>query len=363
MPVLTAAIVSSAPMLLAAASRGWADYTVRTGDTLTAIAASHRTDVRTLVRANHLSAGGHLVRAGTRIRVPQAAPARARAPRVRLARYTVRSGDTVGDISSRFAVPEATIRRTNHLNRYAQIYVGQHLALPLKVVASHARRSTAAAAGLRVTGYRVRSGDTVSAIAVRGRSTVAAILKANHLTLTSRIQPGQVLRVPTRSVFAATANSFAGRTYASTIVSAAASNRHRLASSAVPSRATTRQLIARTARQYGVDPALALAVGYQESGWNQRQVSVANAIGVMQVIPSSGRWASDLVGRRLNLLDTRDNITAGVVILRALTRSARHPDHVIAGYYQGLGSVQSRGMFVDTKAYVRSVKVLRGRFA
>ena len=36
MPVLTAAIVSSAPMLLAAASRGWASYTVRPGEPLTA---------------------------------------------------------------------------------------------------------------------------------------------------------------------------------------------------------------------------------------------------------------------------------------------------------------------------------------
>ena len=41
-----------------------------------------------------------------------------------------------------------------------------------------------------------------------------------------------------------------------------------------------------------------LAIAYQESGWNQRAVSPANAVGVMQVIPDSGRWASDLAGRR-----------------------------------------------------------------
>ena len=84
-------------------------------------------------------------------------------------------------------------------------------------------------------------------------------------------------------------------------------------------------MIVATARRHGVDPRLALAVGWQESGWNQRQVSVANAIGVMQVIPSSGQWASEMAGRRLNLLNTQDNITAGVVILRSLTRSANDP--------------------------------------
>jgi soluble lytic murein transglycosylase-like protein len=145
-------------------------------------------------------------------------------------------------------------------------------------------------------------------------------------------------------------------------VRAAAANRHYLASRAVPGKEATRRMIVRTAQRYGVSPSLALAVAWQESGWNQRQVSVANAIGTMQVIPSSGRWASELAGRRLNLLNTQDNITAGVVILRALTHSAPTINQAVAGYYQGLGSVQRNGMYGDTKAYVRSISVLMRRF-
>ena len=34
----------------------------------------------------------------------------------------------------------------------------------------------------------------------------------------------------------------------------------------------------------------------------------------------------------------------------------------IAGYYQGLGSVRSRGLFEDTQRYVANVQALRGRF-
>jgi soluble lytic murein transglycosylase-like protein len=213
---------------------------------------------------------------------------------------------------------------------------------------------------VRTRSYTVRSGDTVSAIAVRLGSTAAGIIKANHLHRTGRIVVGQKLHVPVRS--ASSDTSFAGRTYPSAVVEAARHNRTRLAARSVPGRDATRRLITQTAKRYGVDPALALAVAYQESGFDQRQVSVANAIGAMQVIPSSGRWASDLVGRKLDLLDARDNVTAGVVILKALTRSASSRSQAIAGYYQGLASVQSRGMFVDTKAYVRSVESLVQRF-
>ncbi len=112
-----------------------------------------------------------------------------------------------------------------------------------------------------------------------------------------------------------------------------------------------------------MDPALAQAVAYQESGFNHASVSPANAIGCMQVIPSSGQWASDLIGRDLNLLDPKDNVTAGVVILRQLLRSAGDTSTAIAGYYQGLSSVRSNGMFADTRRYVANVQTLTSRFA
>jgi N-acetylmuramoyl-L-alanine amidase len=120
--------------------------------------------------------------------------------------------------------------------------------------------------------------------------------------------------------------------------------------------------IASTATRHGVDPALAMAVAYQESGFNQRRVSVANAIGTMQVIPSSGRWASDLVGRPLDLMEVNDNITAGVVILKSLLASAPSREQAIAGYYQGLGSVRKNGMYADTERYVANVQRLSLRF-
>ena len=116
------------------------------------------------------------------------------------------------------------------------------------------------------------------------------------------------------------------------------------------------------ARANGVDPALALAVSYQESGWNMHVVSVANAVGAMQVIPSTTEWISGVVGRRLNPLDPHDNATTGVVLLKILTQTAGDDRTAIAGYYQGLRSVRERGMYPDTRRYVANVMSLRARF-
>ena len=65
------------------------------------------------------------------------------------------------------------------------------------------------------------------------------------------------------------------------------------------------------------------------------------------------------MGRKLNLLNAQDNVTAGIILLRSLTRSAHTQDQAIAGYYQGLYSVQNVGMYADTKRYVASVVLLK----
>ena len=91
----------------------------------------------------------------------------------------------------------------------------------------------------------------------------------------------------------------------------------------MPNRTDTAALIRATALRHGVDPKLALAIGWQESGWNQRAVSYTNAIGVMQIMPISGTWGSQLAGRTLNLYKVEDNITAGVLILRSLQKLGR----------------------------------------
>ena len=338
---------------------GWQVLTVRDGDNLSDIATTHRTTVGVLLTKNRIRGTGNVLAVGRHLWVPRtkAAPRRA-APAARTATHVVRTGDTLGGIAARYRVSLTTLYSLNKISRTAYIQPGQRIRLP--AAAARARAKAAAAAAFTTTTVTVRDGDTLSHIAARLGVTTTSLLKANHLSLHSVLQIGQRLKVVTARK-ANSSNTFAGRTYSNKVVRAAAANRAHLARHSVPSRTQTKAMIIATARRHGVDPRLALAISWQESGWNQRQVSVANAIGAMQVIPSSGAWASDLIGRRLNLLHAQDNVTAGVVILRALSRSARTQNEAIAGYYQGLYSVQKHGLYADTKQYVASVRLLRTR--
>jgi soluble lytic murein transglycosylase-like protein len=295
------------PLLLAglvtAGSPGWGLYTIHRGDTLSAIAARYHTSVARLVQANNLPGNGNLIIAGSTLKVPSGAATRSTTSSAR-AFHRVVSGDTLSGIALRYGVSQAAIARANHLPSSNIVRLGETLVIP---GGHHASRRT--------------SGSTSSS-----------------------------------------ANTFAGRTYSSAVVGAAAHNRALLAHRRLPTTSQMRDIIAAKARANGVDPALALAVAYQESGWNQRVVSVANAVGAMQVIPATSAWISGVVGRRLDPTDPQDNATTGVVLLRILTQTARSDRQAVAGYYQGLKSVRAHGMFPDTRRYVDNVLALRARF-
>ena len=341
------------------APHGWTTYRVRPGDTLDGIAARHRTTVGVLVARNHLTRPS-LIHPGDRISVPRtSAPARTSAPRPARTVHVVRAGETVSHIAVRYGVPVTSVLKANGLRTSSLIHPGDRIVVRGGTKAA-ASRPAKASSGPATRHHTVRSGDTLSGIAARYGTTAARIASANGISVRSVIQVGQRLRLPKASSSRhAVPSSFIGVRYPDSVVAAARRNHDRLAARSVPSRSEVKALVARTARRHGVDPRLALAISYQESGWNQRAVSPANAVGVMQVIPAAGDWASSLVGRRLDLLDTEDNVTAGVVMLRALGRSTSSTETTVAAYYQGLASVRERGMYSDTKAYVRTVMHLR----
>jgi N-acetylmuramoyl-L-alanine amidase len=129
-------------------------------------------------------------------------------------------------------------------------------------------------------------------------------------------------------------------------------------------RAEVGVLLEQTAARYGLDPAMVKAVAWQESGWKQGVVSPDNAIGIMQVLPSTGRFVGDsLVGRSLDLSNPADNVEAGVAFLAYLRRLTGGDDRTtLAGYYQGLRSLRLNGPYTDTERYIDNVLALRGRF-
>lgn len=305
---------------------------------------------------------------------PAQAPAQTAAP----SDYTIRSGDTVTSIAGRYGLKVADVLALNRLTPSTVIYPGQKLRLtgtaaPAEPAAQ--RQPTPAPSTAAGTTYTIKPGDTLYGISARLNVPIGDLLASNRLSLTSVIYPGKTLQIPrTAQPAAAVApassaaprplvgDTFLGYKYPDAVVASANENKRLLNAAPVPGREEMKQIIAGTARSMGVDPALALAFAYQESGFSQRAVSPANAIGAMQIVPSSGTWASDLVGRRLNLLDPRDNATAGIAIIRALLRTSKDEDTAIAGYYQGQYSVSKHGMYDDTKAYVAAIKSHRDSF-
>lgn len=118
---------------------------------------------------------------------------------------------------------------------------------------------------------------------------------------------------------------------------------------------------ARAARRHDVDPQLALAIAWQESGWPMDVVSDAGAVGAMQVLPSTGRWMEQYAGRVLRLRTLRDSAAAGTLPLRVLDANTSRTQHVIAAYYQGLGAVRRHGLYDETERYVTNVWAIKHR--
>ena len=352
-------------------------YTVRPGDTVSHIAQRTGTSVAAIVSANRLSQRA-FIQIGQQLTIPTsgaaaapAAPAAAPVAATAQAAHTVRAGDTLSAIAAGYRTTVSAIVQANKLANPSLLRIGQQLAIPGTTAQNAPAGTTVGTAAATLAApaavtYSVRSGDTAAAIAAKFGTTIAVIAKANKLANPSYLRIGQQLTLPGAAAGPAlqlVGNTFGGRTYPQATVDAANRNKAALLKTGVPSKADMKALIAATARAIGVDPKLALAVAYQESGFNHSSVSPANAIGVMQVIPSSGQWAADLVGRPLDLLDPRDNVVAGIAILHRLVDISPDLATVVAAYYQGASSVRTNGMFPDTRVYVANVQTLMARFA
>ena len=285
--------------------------------------------------------------------------------------YVVRAGDTPSGIALRHNMSVSSFMSINGLGSSTIIRPGQ----VLKVSGGSASSSPAApkAPAVGQGSYTVVSGDTLIGIANKTNTPVNTLLKLNkNLSYSSTLSIGQRLKTsgngssssavnPTSSK-PLVGNTFLGRTYSSGTVNSANENKRTLLAAKLPSRAQMQSMVASTARAMGVDPSLALAHAFQESSFNMASVSPANAVGVMQVIPSAGQWAEGLVGRELNLLDPQDNVTAGIAIIRYHQRNSPSKEIGIASYYQGAAGVKKYGMYPDTKRYVANILALQKRF-
>ena len=108
--------------------------------------------------------------------------------------YTVKSGDTLGGIAGRFGT---TVKRLRNLNNLSSdlIRIGQVLKLPGASTSESEPAPQPDPAPTPKT-YTIKSGDTLSAIAVRFGTTTRKLMNLNGITDANLIRIGQVIKLP-----------------------------------------------------------------------------------------------------------------------------------------------------------------------
>lgn len=186
----------------------------------------------------------------------------------------------------------------------------------------------------------VRPGESFFSIAARYRVSPWQLARENGIPLTEVIVPAQRLVLPAGARV---------RTPA-------------LASPAPPAgRDTVREAIDYWSRVYGVDPKLARALAWMESGFQQDVVSSVGAVGVMQLLPETWEFVDAVLLGERTPRDYRGNVRAGVRYLRwQLDQFGGDVKLALAGWYQGARAVRERGVYRETREFVRIVLALYG---
>jgi LysM repeat protein len=185
--------------------------------------------------------------------------------------------------------------------------------------------------------YVVKSGDSLTAIAQRHKTTLSKLAHLNGLDPAKPLLIGTRLRVPAavRSVPTAVSATNAGSVRAS---------------------------LDRWAAHYGVDASLARALAWMESGYNNSVVSSVGAQGVMQLLPSTWDYVEQVLIHQKVAHDADGNVHVGMAYLSHLLNAFNGNEHLaLAGWYQGERAVRASGPYKVSKAFVADVLALKQR--
>ena len=133
------------------------------------------------------------------------------------------------------------------------------------------------------------------------------------------------------------------------------------------------ELVKGHAANYGLEPQLVAAVIYQESKFDPNAESASGAVGLMQLLPSTGQGIADRTGGDAwtpeDLHDPELNIRYGSWYLRHLLDKYGDEELALAAYNAGQTNVdrwQEEGVgiqFDETRHYVERVQKLKRTYA
>ena len=169
-------------------------HTVRSGDTLGAIAAQYRVSERQLMALNDLASADYL-EVGQTLRLPENVASGVRAGQ---GRHTVRSGDTLGAIAVQYRVSERQLIALNDLASADYVEVGQTLKLPVNAVLPKPKKATKpkpvpVKVVPNASSHTVASGQTLTQISKAYGIPVASLLSLNSLENPNKVTVGTKL--------------------------------------------------------------------------------------------------------------------------------------------------------------------------
>ena len=179
-----------------------ASYTVKSGDTLSKIAANHHMSLvqiavlNKITNLNAIRIGQILKVSGTVASTSQSAPVASKPTTSTSTTYAVKSGDTLTAIANKNGVTLSNLLSWNKLSRGAIIYPSQKLTLQQVInTTTSSTTSTTTTSTTTTNSYKVNSGETLYGIAAKLGMNVNTLLTLNGLKLTSTIYVGQVLKI------------------------------------------------------------------------------------------------------------------------------------------------------------------------
>lgn len=153
-------------------------YTVKSGDALSLIAKKYHTSTLELQKLNNIKNANEIY-VGQKLKLP-GGPSK-KNPSKSVGTYTVKSGDTLSEIAAKHGTTVSKLQSLNGISNPNEIYVGQKLKLGGSVPTKKY--------------YTIKSGDALSAIASKYKTSVLQLQKLNGIKNANKINAGQKIRV------------------------------------------------------------------------------------------------------------------------------------------------------------------------
>ena len=175
-------------------------YTVKSGDTLGAIALKNGVPLAAMKAENNLLS--NRIKMGKVLNIPGTGVSTV-APLDREANppvyYRIKQGDSLWAIARRFDVSSRALSRWNNLAPGSILQPGQRLRVYPSARSQLTASSQLSSHAKAEVHYRVKRGDSLYTIARRHRISIADILLWNKIKSSDLLQPGQRLRLLVRS--------------------------------------------------------------------------------------------------------------------------------------------------------------------